>query len=171
MNNDPDSLNQEPGKGQPVRQHLNWKGELLLAFLPTLTVLGVLALMEVLSHQRILFASLASSAFLIYLDPHHQTNSIRTLIFSQAAAALVGFGAGAILGSGYLAAGGAMVALIVFMVLLNIVHPPAVSTALGFAFHAGPESNLGLFGLGIGLIVILVLLQKYVQRLLGHFHR
>jgi len=164
MNNEPEQLNVESPMNQPSRPHLTWRGELLLALLPTVTVL---ALMEVLSHQRVLFASLASSAFLIYLDPHHRANRVRTLILSQAAAALVGYGAGEVC---YLAAGSAMIVVIVFMVLLDLVHPPAISTALGFAFHAGPESNLGLFGLGLGLIVVLVWLQKLVQELLGRFH-
>ncbi|PIQ21615.1 MAG: HPP family protein [Cytophagales bacterium CG18_big_fil_WC_8_21_14_2_50_42_9] len=171
MHKEPERLNAEPGKAHPTRQPLNWKGELLLALLPTLTVLAVLALMEVLSHQRVLFASLASSAFLIYLDPHYRANRVRTLILSQAAAALVGYGAGELVGPGYWAAGSAMVVVIVLMVLFDMVHPPAVSTTLGFAFHTGPESNLGLFGLGVGLIVVLVLLQKVAQKLLGHFRQ
>ncbi|WP_380283062.1 hypothetical protein [Hymenobacter rubripertinctus] len=50
--------------------------------LPTLTVLVMLWLLELLSNQRRLFASLASSAFLIYLDPAHYTNSTRTLVIS-----------------------------------------------------------------------------------------
>jgi len=125
--------------------------------------------MEVLSHQRVLFASLAFSAFLIYLDPHHRTNTIRTLVISQVLAALVGFGAGVFIGPGYWAAATAMIIIIVLMVLVNAVHPPADSTALGFAFYAGPENNLVLFGLGVGLIVILVLLQKLVQQQLVHF--
>lgn len=49
------------------KQRIGLKGELLLAAMPTLTVLLVLALVEALSNQRLLFASLASSAFLIYL--------------------------------------------------------------------------------------------------------
>ena len=81
----------------------------------------------------------------------------------------MGFGAGVLIGPGYWAATGAMIIIIILMVLLNAVHPPAVSTALGFAFNAGPENNLVLFGLGVGLIVGLVLLQKLVQQQLVHF--
>jgi hypothetical protein len=69
------------GRGtQRLRQRLSIKGELLLAFLPTAIVLLMLALVEVLSEQRLLFASLASSTFLIYLDPYHGTNQIRATI-------------------------------------------------------------------------------------------
>ncbi len=65
-----------------ARRRLGWRQELLLALLPTITVLAVMALVERFSEQRLLFASLASSAFLIYLDPLHGTNSTRTLLIA-----------------------------------------------------------------------------------------
>ncbi len=68
-------------------------------------MLGVFALVEVLSQQRLLFASLASSAFLIYLDPQHGVNSVRTLVVSQLLAVLSGFGANLFFGPTYLAGG------------------------------------------------------------------
>lgn len=60
------------------RRHLGIMDELLLVLMPTVTVLLVMALVEALSNQRLLFASPASSAFLIYLDPEHRANSICT---------------------------------------------------------------------------------------------
>ena len=69
----------------PPRRGGVW-GELALALLPTLTILLVLAFVEAFSRQRLLFASLASSAFLIYLEPRHRTNSVRTLALAQGAA-------------------------------------------------------------------------------------
>lgn len=83
MSQDRESLKPVEGANRSLRQHLGLRGELTLALLPTLTVLGVFAFIEVLSQQRLLFASLASSAFLIYLDPQHGMNSVRTLIVSQ----------------------------------------------------------------------------------------
>ncbi|RYG24101.1 HPP family protein [bacterium] len=142
-------------------------GELGLALLPTLTILLVLAFVEAFSRQRLLFASLASSAFLIYLDPRHRTNSVRTLALSQGLAAVLGFAARETLGTGYAAAAVAMLASIVLMVLLDAVHPPAVSTALGFAFRSGPETNLALFGLALTLVALLALLQRGSLWLLG----
>lgn len=56
----------------------NLKGELVLALMPTGTVLLVLAVVQALSHERLLLASLASSAFLIYLDPGHEMNQAHT---------------------------------------------------------------------------------------------
>ena len=143
-----------------ARRRAGIGGELALAFFPTITVLAVLLMLERFGGQRLLFASLASSAFLVYLDPRHPTNRIRTLVVSQGAAALVGTASFAILGPGYVAAGVAMVVTIFLMVVLDVVHPPAVSTALGFAFRSGPESNLTLFGLALGLVAVLVILQR-----------
>lgn len=73
------------------RPRLSVKSELALALLPTLTVLIVFALVEAFSRQRLLFASLASSAFLIYRDPQHGMNAARTVVVAQIGAALFGF--------------------------------------------------------------------------------
>lgn len=44
------------------------------------------------------------------------------------------------------------------MVFLNVMHPPAVSTALTFAFETGKV--LPLFIIALGLLVVLIILQK-----------
>ncbi len=142
----------------------------MLALAPTLIILVVLALVEVLSRQRLLFASLASSAFLIYLDPQHGTNSIRTLITSQLMAATIGFFTYLIFGGGYVAAGTAMVITIVLMILLDAVHPPAVATSLSFALRAGNESNLVLFSLAVGITAMLVILERIALWILARYH-
>ena len=141
-------------------RRLTVKGELALALFPTLTILIVLALLEAFSRQRLLFASLASSAFLIYLDPRHEANTIRTLVVSQTIAALVGLAALWIFSPGYLAAAAAMTTTIALMILLDAMHPPAVSTALTFAFRDNSENSFLLFAFGVGIIVVLVGLQK-----------
>ena len=155
-----ESLRPLEGADEPGRRRLGTKGELLLALLPTATVLAVLALVEAMSRQRLLFASLASSAFLIYLDPKHGTNAVRTLVVAQMTAAGIGLGAFMLFGPGYTSAGTAMVLTIVLMILLDAVHPPAVSTALAFAVRAGDESNVLLFALAVGMTALLVLLQR-----------
>ena len=166
-----ESLEPSPASDRAMRRRLGGRAELTLALLPTAVVLAVLGLVEAFSQQRLLFASLASSAFLIYLDPRHGTNSVRTLGTSQFAAATVGFLLYQILGPGYLAGAGAMVVTIVLMISLDVVHPPAVSTSLSFAFRAGDERNLMLFGLTVGLIIVLVVLQRASLRLLILFER
>ncbi|MEP0917981.1 HPP family protein [Leptolyngbya sp. DQ-M1] len=69
-----------------------------------------------LSRQRLLFASLAASAFLIYLDPQHGTNSVRTLVSAQIMSAVIGWLTFWWLGAGYFAAGSAMILTIVLMI-------------------------------------------------------
>ena len=83
------------------RRRIGLKGELLLALMPTATVLAVPALVEALSNQRLPFASRASSAFLIYLDPANATNSVRTLVAAQMAAAVIGLATFLAFGPGY----------------------------------------------------------------------
>ncbi len=155
-----ESIRPSNQEARRARRRLDWKHELLLALLPTATVLTVFALVEQFSDQRLLFASLASSAFLIYLDPLHGTNSTRTLLISQLGGAAAGFAAFASIGAGYASAAAAMVATIVLMITCDAVHPPAVATALSFAFRAGPESNLVLFILAVGLVAVLILLER-----------
>lgn len=143
-----------------ARRRLPLGGELALAALPTATVLLVLFLVQMLTNQRLLFASLASSAFLIYMDPEHGTNRVRTLLIAQMSAAVLGLGGYSLLGAGYVAAALAMTATILVMVLADAVHPPAVSTALSFSLRAGQESNLALFALAVGITAVLVILQR-----------
>lgn len=161
------SLQPIAGANRSIRQRLSLKDEFILATLPTLAILLVLGLIETLSQQRVLFASLASSAFLIYLDPQHGANSVRSLVMSHLTAALVGVGMDNLLGAGYDAAGAAMVATIVIMIAVDAVHPPAIGTALSFAFRPDNSGALPLFLLALLTIVILVLLQRGVLYILG----
>lgn len=172
MSGDRASLRPVVGANRALREQLTLRDELILALLPTLVVLGVLAFVEVLSRQRLLFASLASSAFLIYLDPQHNTNTACTLSVAHLLAAGIGFVAYLALGPGYLSGGGAMVVTIGLMIVLDVVHPPAVSTALSFAFRAGDERSLVLFALAVGMIAVLVVLEQATLWLLSRrMHR
>jgi CBS-domain-containing membrane protein len=161
MSRNRSSLKPIEGANRSLRRRLTLKGELALATAPTAIVLGVFALVEVLSRQRLLFASLASSAFLIYLDPQHGTNTIRTLLVAQIMAATIGWITYMVFGSGYLSGGISMVVTIILMILLDVVHPPAVSTSLSFALRAGNENNLVLFGLALGITALLVALERF----------
>ena len=53
------------------------------------------------SRQRLLFASLSSSAFLIYVDPEHGMSRLFTLTLSQMLAATLGLLAYLTFGPGY----------------------------------------------------------------------
>ena len=152
---------------EPKRRRMSVSDELLLAILPTGIVLVMIALIESFGRHHLLCASLASSAFLIYLEPEHQTNAVRTLIFSQMTAAGVGWTMWALLGPGYATTGSSMALAIVLMILLDAVHPPAVSTALAFAMHVDESSSVTLFALAVGITAVLVLLQRAVVWLLA----
>ncbi len=144
---------------------------LALAVMPTGTVLAVFALVEMWSHQKLLFASLASSAFLIYLDPEHETNSVRTVVVSQGLAALAGFAAHAWGQGSPWAAGAAMILVIFAMIGLRVMHPPAVSTALSFALGAGTGRTVLLFAVCVALVAGLVLGQQAVIKRINRVAR
>jgi CBS-domain-containing membrane protein len=136
------------------------RGELLLAIPPTVVVLLAVVLLETLRNERILFASLAASAFLIYRDPVHPMNGVRVMFAAHTVAVIIGVGCGALLGSGFAAASLAMVVTLLVLILFHSVHPPAVSTALGFAFFARPLEAAGLFVVALTMIAVLVVLQR-----------
>lgn len=161
------SLEPAPRAERRMRRRLTRKQEFILAIFPTIIVLIVFGLVQILSSQRLLFASLASSAFLIYLDPKHGTNSVRTLVLAQMSAAIIGLCTYLVIGPGYLSGGTAMIAVIILMILADAVHPPAVSTALSFALRSGDESNVILFGLAVGITAMLVILETTTLWLLA----
>jgi CBS-domain-containing membrane protein len=131
-----------------------------LAIMPTVVVLLMVGCVQALRNQPLIFTSLASSAFLVYLDPEHPTNRVRTFLIAQGSAAILGFGSVSLLGTGFLAPGVALVLTIVLIITLDAMHPPAMSTALSFAFHTSSLKTLAIFGLTMVVIASLVALQK-----------
>ena len=137
-----------------------------LAIMPTAVVLLMVGCLQALSEQCLIFASLASSAFLVYLDPKHPTNRVRTFLIAQGTSALLGFGSVSLLGTGFPAAGVATVLTVILIIPLDAMHPPAMSTALSFAFHTNSLKTLAIFGLAMVAMALLVALQKAVFRLM-----
>lgn len=143
-----------------MRRTYNFETEITLALMPTIITIVVLFLLEAFSKHQILFSSLASSAFLIYLDPKHPTNRVRTLVIAQVSAAIIGFLIYILMGSGYLAAAISMIIAIAVMILTRAMHPPAVSSALLFAFRYEEASTLLLFLMAVVILVLLIILQR-----------
>ncbi|MEP0909814.1 HPP family protein [Leptolyngbya sp. ST-U4] len=108
---------------------------------------------------------------MIYLDPQHGTNTVRTLTISHLMAAMIGWVLLLCFGSGYLAAGISLVMTIVLMIVLDVVHPPAVSASLSFALRAHNETHLILFFLAIAVTATLVLLERITLWILPAYDR
>jgi CBS-domain-containing membrane protein len=100
----------------------------------------------------------------------HGTNTVRTLTSSHFIAAVVGPLVVAVLGAGYVAAGVALVATIMLMIVLDVVHPPAVSTARSFAFRGEEQRTIVLFVVALAMIAVLVVLQRGVLWLFKRLH-
>jgi CBS-domain-containing membrane protein len=141
-------------------RRFNFKTEVLLAVMPVTMIIAVLMLLEVFTNQKLLFSSLASSAFLIYMDPKHPTNRIRTLTIAQMSAAVIGFLIFILIGPGYLSAAVSMIIVIIVMIWTKAMHPPAVSSAMIFAFQYTKPNTLMLFMMAVLLLVMLIVLQK-----------
>lgn len=134
--------------------------DILLAIIPAGIMIAVLLLLNFFGRQELLFSSLASSAFLIYLDPKHPTNNVRTLLIAQLSAAIIGYLVYVVVGAGYVSAAISMVIAILVMLLAKAMHPPAVSTSLVFAFVHTKVNTLLMFFFAVLLLVILVVLQR-----------
>jgi hypothetical protein len=153
----------QPGFKQ---RRLSVRDMLLLALLPTATVLPMLGVIEAFGQHHLLCSSLASSAFLIYLDPRNEMNGVRALVVSQMTAAGAGWMMWLVLGGGYAASASAIPMVILLMILLKAVHPPAVSTALAFAMHLDPTGSFVLFALAVVITAVLVVLQRALSWLI-----
>lgn len=57
------------------------------------------------------------------------------------------------------------------MIILDVNHPPAVSTSVSFAFRNSAEQNLKPFGRALGLIALLVTLERAALWLLAPLGR
>lgn len=159
-----EAVNEEP---TPRRERIGLAGEARLVLLPTLTVLAMVALTRLATDDHVIFGALASSAFLIYLAPDHPMNRVRTLVLAQLGAGAIGAGAAALFGNGDLAVGAALILVILLMTLFDIVHPPAVGTAIGFAFRASNDGDLGVFAVATLMVALLCGLAVMTPRLLA----
>jgi CBS-domain-containing membrane protein len=148
------------------QRRLSVRDMLLLALLPTATVLPMLGVIEAFGRHHLLCSSLASSAFLIYLDPRNEMNGVRALVVSQITAAGAGWVMWLLLDGGYAASASAIPLAILLMILLKAVHPPAVSTALAFAMHLAPTGSFVLFALAVVITALLVVLQRALSWLM-----
>lgn len=131
------------------------RGELLLALIPTVAIFVVLTLIHAVQNQQILVASLATSAFLLYLDPRHPANRVRIIASAHLTGLVLGVASALLLGAGYLAGAVAMAATILTLVLFDIVYPPAIATTLGFAFYRQQDRAALYFLLMLALMIAL----------------
>jgi CBS-domain-containing membrane protein len=141
---------------RPYRQMRTWGGQIVTVVFPTLTVLVVLAILEGVTRHPLLFTSLGSSAFLGHVDPRPGKRAVLVLLVTQLAGAILGLVAFTVVGPGYTAAGVAVFAVTLGMVAADTLHPPAVSTALAFAFKAEADRNLALFGTALAATAAMV---------------
>jgi CBS-domain-containing membrane protein len=129
------------------------------------TILVVLIIDQDVGKQPLLVASLASSSFLMYYQPLNEVNRFGPLVLGQLTCAVFGFLANLLLRDPLSSAAVAVSFSVVAMMLLRIVHPPAVATSLVFAYRPHGVSALGTFFLT--LLVVLVLAAVYVVLNLG----
>jgi len=113
-------------------------------FVNGFVTIGVLAVLALVSRNPFVFPSLGPTAYLLFFTPLGRTSSPRNTVFGHAIGLVCGYAAFAATGAGalpfgehpgifwprVLAAALSLSATGAFMVLLDVVHPPAGATTL-----------------------------------------
>lgn len=87
-------------------------------------------------------------------------NGVRVIVTAHMVAVALGLGAALLAGPAYLAGTNAMTATITVSIVFNIVHPPAIGTALGLGFFPGQTSAAGFFIIALVMLAALIVLQR-----------
>ncbi len=85
---------------------------------------------------------------------------VAVMLLAHLIAVGLGIVAALVLGPGYTAGAAAMIVAIALLILCDAVHPPAVATALGFAFYPGQGAAFDTFLLALLMVAALVGLQR-----------
>jgi CBS-domain-containing membrane protein len=134
--------------------------ELLLAFVPTGFVIGIFVGISHFGRQPVLFISLATSAFRIYLDPRGLMNQARVFLPAHLIGLSLGLLSSLLFRDPYVSGAIAMGLTIFLMVLLRIMFEPAIATSLIFAFRLYGERDVILFLFGVAMLAVLILIQR-----------
>ncbi|MHB1416124.1 MAG: HPP family protein, partial [Chloroflexota bacterium] len=127
------------------------------------TVVGAIFLVQGLARQPILITSLASSAFLFYYQPLNEVNRFAPLVFGHLLAAGVGFLAALFLPVPYASTAVSIAGTVVLLMVLRLVHPPAISTSLVFSYQPHGVPALLTFALVLFIIAVLGLLYVLLR--------
>lgn len=146
-------------------RHSNFLKRFLLALYP-LVIAYIIMGVEMFARQHILFTSLISSIFLIYVRHKDPMNNGLTLIISQVLAAVIGYVSYRIGGENYLTACITVFVVAVALISLNRLHPPAIVTSLIFQFRTHSVSDLELFALLLSLVIVLFFTKTLYTALL-----
>lgn len=154
----------------PVGKHGQPVTHTQLAVVSTATVLSVLIVIFIvqdLIRQPVLITSLASSTFLLYYQPLNEINRFGPLVFGHIIATSIGYLASLLLPVPYVSAAVSMALSIVVLVLLRMVHPPAISTSLVFSYRPHDATVIVTFLLTLAVVIALaftyLLLRKGIQ--------
>lgn len=149
-----------------MTEELNLRARLILGIFPVIIVL-VLTALEIKLRQHIIFTSLVSSIFLIYLRPNELMTDTATILVSQFTAALTGYLSYKLFGNSFWSVCVTILLVTAILILLNRLHPPAIATSVIFNYRTHSESDLFLFGLLIGIAVVLILVRWITNYLLS----
>jgi len=145
-------------------------GLIVPALFTSLSVVILIAMFDYanygLSHKAgasaILFASFASSAFLMFIFPESKTAKMARFVKSYIIGGVMGVAGFMLLPliGTYLSVGIILFAMAIMLVWTDSVHPPAMGLALAFIIY-----NVGYTGIAIATVgvVMLIIMKKFID--------
>ena len=138
-----------------------------------LSILSMVLVISGILEQPVLFTSLASTTFLIFVRPESKTSQYRNVIGGHYVSATVGFliaisaekamllhDEKIMLG---LICALSVAAASILMHFLDMEHPPAAGTALAFAFGVRSADMLVTLGIALSTIIFLACLKIFLH--------
>ncbi|MDX1664458.1 MAG: HPP family protein [Candidatus Promineifilaceae bacterium] len=134
-----------------------------VAIATVLSVVAIIFVVQELATRPILVASLGSSAFLLYFQPRNEVNNFKPLVFGHLLAAVTGYGANLLFPEPYLSVASGLAVTVLLLAALRLVHPPAISTSLVFAYRPEQAVAIVTFGLTLAVVVALALIYFFLR--------
>ncbi|WP_426119501.1 HPP family protein [Kocuria sp. LHG3120] len=138
----------------------DWKRVAMVGAATVITVVLMIVVVEQIARQAVLVTSLAASTFLLYYQPLHRMNRFVPVVGGHLIAAGVGFLSDKFIPGGTLAPAVAITVTVAALAGLRIIHPPAVSTSVVFAYR--PHEVSALLTFSLTLVVVVALAAVYL---------
>lgn len=145
----------------------DWRRVTAVSAATVITVVLMIVVIEQIAEQAVLVTSLAASTFLLYYQPLHRMNRFVPVVGGHLIAAGAGFLADEVIPSSTVALAVAITVTVVTLASLRIIHPPAISTSVVFAYRPHDASALLTFSLTLAVVVALAAVYLLLRHVIA----
>lgn len=145
----------------------DWRRVATVSAATVITVVLMIVVVEQIAEQAVLVTSLAASTFLLYYQPLHRMNRFVPVVGGHLIAAGVGFLADEIIPSATLALAVSITVTVTALASLRIIHPPAISTSVVFAYQPHDAGALLTFSLTLAVVIALAVVYLLLRHVIA----